>query len=255
MVRAELLRCRELDRQLLPAVFAGLVEQVRALQASLTRATAFLAPYEIQKGQKEVAALEQVVRGSKTRLLPRREFSFERSRARQVLDPGPAAAAAAVGAEATGTVAPGDGEREKSGEHVVLGGGSGNFVQLERYCDSTLHVASGELFALKLARLRRCRVVCGPVRGSVFVENCSECVFVLCAAQLRVHDCQRSEFHVAVQSDPVIEDCSGLVFSPKYDCAVLGLACALPEGPNKWANVRDFNSPIAGSSRNFVLSE
>jgi hypothetical protein len=250
-VRAELVRCRGMEREHLPALFAGLVEQVRTLQASLTRATAFLASYEIQKGQKDVAALEQLVRGTKARLLPKREFSFERSRARQVFEP----AASEERGAATASVAPSEGEREKVNETVVLDGAGSNFVSLDHYRDSTLRVASGELFALKLSRLRGCSVVCGPVRGSVFVENCSDCVLVLCAAQLRVHNCERCEFRIVVQSDPVIEDCSGLSFSAKYDCGVLGVACAIPEGPNKWANVRDFNSPIAGSSRNFVLSE
>ena len=254
-LRKELLRCRELDKHQLPAVFDGLVDQVRVLQASLTRATAFLAPYEIQKGQKELAALEQLVRGTKARLLPRKDFSFERSRARQVLSSAPCdrggEGAVATAAAVTVTVAASE---EKSGEHVVLRETQSNFVQWEGYCDSTLHVASGELYALKLSRLRRCTVVCGPVRGSVFVEQCSDCVFVLCAAQLRIHNCERSEFRIVVQSDPVIEDCSSLVFSPKYDSALMEMPPVLPDGPNKWANVRDFNAPIAGSSRNFALS-
>ncbi len=250
-LKAELLRCREMDKPALPDVFAGLLGQVRALQSNLTRAASFLPAYDIQKGQKDVAALEQTVRGAKTRLLPRKEFSFDRSRARQVLS------AAPENGEAPEVVslASDESEKTKCHEQVRLADLSSNFLHLENYCDSTLHVASGSLYALKLSRLERCTIVCGPVRGSVFVDQCRECVFVLCAAQLRIHNCEQSQFRIVVQSDPIIEDCAGVTFSPHYDCVPLGSAFPLPDVPNKWRNVRDFNCPIAGTSRNFELRE
>lgn len=45
----------------------------------------------------------------------------------------------------------------------------------------SLHV----LGALRLRRLTSCRVVCGPVRGPIYVEACEDCVIVAAGRQVR----------------------------------------------------------------------
>ncbi len=217
------------------------------MQMSLTRASAFLAAYDVQRGQKEVAALEQLVRGTKTRLLAKKDFSFDKSRARQVLPEheNKANSIPNVGAPAAASVV------EMCRNQDVEMRDVSNFGHVENYMDSRIVVASNALFAMKLSRLQGCRVAVGPVRGSVFVEGCNDCDIYVCSSQLRIHNCERTRFHVFVQSDPIIEDCTEIVFSPDYECPPF----AVPDGENKWKHVRDFNSPIDGSSRNFVLKE
>ena len=82
------------------------------------------------------------------------------------------------------------------------------------------------------------------MRGSVFVEHCENCTFELGCGQLRVHETRRCEFVVFVESDPVIEDSSELVFAPN-DCIVSHL-------PNMWDRVKDFNCPV-DQGKNYSL--
>lgn len=44
----------------------------------------------------------------------------------------------------------------------------------------SLHV----LGALRLRRLSSCLIVCGPVRGSIYVEGCKNCVIVAAGRQV-----------------------------------------------------------------------
>lgn len=47
---------------------------------------------------------------------------------------------------------------------------------------TSLHV----LGALRLRRLTSSRVICGPVRGPIYVEACKDCVIVAAGRQVRV---------------------------------------------------------------------
>lgn len=47
----------------------------------------------------------------------------------------------------------------------------------------SLHV----LGTLRLRRLTSCRVVCGPVRGPIYVEGCKDCVIVAAGRQVPCH--------------------------------------------------------------------
>lgn len=247
LIKSELMRCRELEKSEAGKVLAGLVDEVRVLQDSLTRASAFLAAYDVQRGQREITAIEQLIRGTKARLLPKKDFTFERSRAQQVLA---ADVLSDGGVQVAFRAAPED-TAFQTNQTVELKDLKSNFGNVERYRDSSIVIASDSLFALKLSRLSGCRLVAGPVRGSVFVQDCQNCDIFVCATQLRIHNCNGVRFHVLVQSDPIIEDCCDLVFSPDYECRPF----PVPTVENRWKHVRDFNCPIAGSSRNFVLKE
>lgn len=77
-------------------------------------------------------------------------------------------------------------------------------------------VLLGALSALRVRTLQRCVIVVhGMVRGSTLVNDCSNCVFILSTAQLRVHDCSDCVFLVAGRSAPVIERCERLAFGPQ----------------------------------------
>lgn len=43
------------------------------------------------------------------------------------------------------------------------------------------------LGALKLRKLNSCRVVCGPVRGPIYVEACTDCVIVASGRQVGLY--------------------------------------------------------------------
>jgi tubulin-specific chaperone C len=64
--------------------------------------------------------------------------------------------------------------------------------------------------ALRLRNLTDCRVLAAPVRGSVYVENCTGCTVMAAGRQLRVHDTHATDFYVHTLSGPIIEGCTGV---------------------------------------------
>lgn len=60
----------------------------------------------------------------------------------------------------------------------------------------SLHV----LGTLRLRRLTSCRVVCGPVRGPIYVEGCKDCVVVAAGRQV-------SHFYLHTKNIDVYEVC------------------------------------------------
>lgn len=60
--------------------------------------------------------------------------------------------------------------------------------------------------------LQDCTIVLGPVRGSVFIENCKNCSFSIASQQQRIHNTSKSLFFTACASYPIIETCSDLLF-------------------------------------------
>lgn len=230
-----------------PDRIRGLVEATRGLSERIRQMAPSLSAYDIHRAQREVAALEQTVRGYKARLLPRQPFSFERARQAQPInveaqpDDTPVAAPEAVAAVVA--------QQRNVNLRLDNAALDSNFVHLEHYADSTICIASDHVFALKLSHLSNCTVSCLPVQGSVFVEFCHGCTFTIAGAQLRVHDSTECRFNLYVHSDPIIEDSTELVFSGDYDVVVPD-----PSWPaNRWQHVKDFNMPIQGSSRNVAF--
>jgi hypothetical protein len=52
-----------------------------------------------------------------------------------------------------------------------------------------------------------------PVRGSVFLERCTNCVVHLACRQLRIKDCTNCTVYACTASIPVIEDSTGMKFA------------------------------------------
>jgi len=93
--------------------------------------------------------------------------------------------------------------------------------------------------------VNRCKVMIGPSCESVFIRNCSDCVFTVACKQLRTRDCHRCTFFLYCKTDPVIETSSWLKFAP-FNGAYPGLtsqfaSANLNPAENKWLNIFDFN--------------
>jgi len=101
------------------------------------------------------------------------------------------------------------------------------------------------LRALRMNQLTECLVVMAPVNGSIFIENCNNCTFVIASQQLRIHTTQHTTFYVYSRSHPIIEDSDKLWFStyqidyPKKETFLQ--ECGFDQHPNMWDHVEDFN--------------
>lgn len=64
--------------------------------------------------------------------------------------------------------------------------------------------------ALYIKRVKNCRIVCGPTRGSVHLDDVHDSSISLAARQVRVHKSTECKLHIFCASDPIIEHCSGI---------------------------------------------
>ena len=106
-------------------------------------------------------------------------------------------------------------------------------------------VVYGAPSALLMNKLTDCTVLCGPVSGAVFMEDCSGCNFVFPCHQLRVHSTKDSKFYLHVTSRAIVEDCSNVGFAPfnwEYEALKSDFKSAgLDPSENNWSLVNDFN--------------
>jgi tubulin-specific chaperone C len=81
--------------------------------------------------------------------------------------------------------------------------------------DMSVSTTMGKAFAgLMLKNIRDSLIVCGHVDGPAHVTGVKNSVIVVACRQLRMHDCMEVDVYLLCTSRPIIEDCSGIRFSP-----------------------------------------
>ena len=58
------------------------------------------------------------------------------------------------------------------------------------------------------------KIYLGSINGGTHINDCKNCKFYLATHQLRIHKTLQTQFSIIVSSNPIIEDCSNLLFSP-----------------------------------------
>jgi len=106
-------------------------------------------------------------------------------------------------------------------------------------------VIHGVPSTLHMTRLSNCKIIGGPIRTSIFLEDCGRSQFVLGCQQLRIHKSEACDFYLHVRSRAIIEDCSNCRFAPynriyddkdgEFNESQLDVA------ENNWDQVDDFN--------------
>nr|CCA17775.1 tubulinspecific chaperone C putative [Albugo laibachii Nc14] len=114
-----------------------------------------------------------------------------------------------------------------------------------------------ETSAIRAHDLDNCRLLIGPVYGSIWLHQCHKSTFVIACRQLRVHWSVGCTFLVRLSSHPIIENCTQMIFRP-YNLHYDGLKEALHrislEKENGfWAKVNDFNWHRSQQSPNWSL--
>ncbi|XKL66884.1 hypothetical protein PGB90_010304 [Kerria lacca] len=107
--------------------------------------------------------------------------------------------------------------------------------------------------------LKDSRILCGPVSTSVFVENCTNCTFVVACQQLRIHTTYHTDFYIHVTSRAIIEDSKQIRFAP-YNWQYDGIEdhfekTNLNIQENNWNFVNDFNWLSSVPSPNWTVIE
>lgn len=121
--------------------------------------------------------------------------------------------------------------------------------------------------SLYAKHLENCQIFAGCVSGAFFVNHAINCHLHICSHQIRIHNSQNTTFHLIAKSNPIIEHCSSMTFTP-YNCTYAGLEehqrdTGLYDIKNFWDQVLDFNwhrqekspnwSTAAGEAETFVI--
>ncbi|KAM4834755.1 tubulin-specific chaperone C [Thomomys bottae] len=231
-------------------------ERLQGLRSLLNDSVRFLSSYNLRQGQEALTQLQAALAQRRQELQPEKRFAF---RARRSQAAGAARVDAAPEAPAPASALVPKEEVEAASETGWACGFSDLACQvlekrgaelrqrdvlLSGLRDCTVKLL-GNPNTLRLAQARGCRVLCGPVSTSVFLENCSDCVLAVACQQLRVHTTVNTRIFLQVTSRAIVEDCSRIQFAP-YTWSYPGIeqdfqSSGLDRSRNHWNDVDDFN--------------
>lgn len=226
--------------------FDSLSDSLHKMQRYVAECTVFLPSYEVRQAQEIITNLQTKIQEKRDEVLPKKKFAFSKAKKTEkkpescvkessLIDD----ADAIVELAACKLV-------KQSGKTLVMKSMEINqkdvaLVDLTN-CIIKLYGAPS---AIQVFNVKNCHILSGPVSGSVFIRSCNKSVFVLACQQLRVHNTLDSDFYIHVTSKAIIEDCSGVKFSP-YNWIYNGLdedyaVSGLDKSRNNWDKVDDFN--------------
>ncbi|KAI8918688.1 tubulin binding cofactor C-domain-containing protein [Powellomyces hirtus] len=87
-------------------------------------------------------------------------------------------------------------------------------IDISNVTDSCVSLLRLSVGALHASHLRNCVVVVGPIAGSVLIESCENCIFIIACRQLRIHNTTHTTFHLQITSHPILETSNTLRFAP-----------------------------------------
>ena len=233
----------------LPTHFDSIHSVLQTMQKFVTDSTLFLTPYEVAKAQETVNKLQCTIQSKRAELIPKKSFSFG-SKSRKPTTKKPKNTTAE---KQTLTVKRSTDIdfadccfKNIERQDLVMNAEEVNEkdVALSRLKNCTIHLY-GSPGALHISNISDCKIFIGPVSGSIFIEECTNCTFALSCQQLRVHNTVDSHFYVHVTSRAIIEDCRQVEFAPNSwtydgqdnDYVLSGLNKSI----NSWNDVDDFN--------------
>uniref|UniRef100_T1JGM5 C-CAP/cofactor C-like domain-containing protein n=1 Tax=Strigamia maritima TaxID=126957 RepID=T1JGM5_STRMM len=238
----------KLDENQLPDHLNDIENRIETLQKYLTDSVNFLRPYDVRIGQETLKSLRDLLDNQRDTMIPKKKFTFK-SRKRETDTKRTISTTDCV-----------DGPISDLFSHDKVNCGFDN-LSGQRLIKREEEIADNEVDVRRLRecqvfligcpstvrfnRLRRCQVYCGPVKTSVFIDNCNECVFMLACQQLRLHSSVDSDFYLHVTSGPIIEDSTRIRVAP-YNFTYPGIdvhfvASGLTKANNNWNLVNDFN--------------
>ncbi len=68
--------------------------------------------------------------------------------------------------------------------------------------------------ACYIKNLMKCQIFIGSVAGGSHITDCFDSQIYLTTHQLRIHTTHNTQFKIIASSNPIIENCSGLIFTP-----------------------------------------
>lgn len=244
-VESQLAASDTLEKAKLNDHFDGMIISLQKLTKFLTDSAVFLRPYEVEKAHETLGKLYANVQEKRESLAPKKKFAFKskkkESSAHKPTPSPPVTRHKKFEVEMTDCRF-----SEMSDVYLSKGPGEVNFqdvaLSMLKGCEVWLQ---GSPSAIHISNLKGCKVFSGPVSGSIFIDDCCDCTFVLACQQLRIHKTTQSDFYIHVTSKAIIEDCHRVRFSD-YSLDYPALMehyqlSGLDQARNNWRDVDDFN--------------
>ncbi|GFG37457.1 hypothetical protein Cfor_07180 [Coptotermes formosanus] len=248
----------EIDKNQLPSYFDKISKDIQSLQQFISASTRYLRVYDVRKAQEAIQSLQQKCQEIEERLVPKKKFGFKgrkgssntrkQSFLEKIEDTVDSASLSKLPFSKLSSryTENNCGFSGRMGEtlslaHEVI---CRKDVVLTNLIGCTIKL-TGSPSTLHMTSLQNCRVMCGPVATSVFVDDCVDCISYLACQQLRIHNTKHCNFYLHVTSRAIIEDSTQVGFAPyswKYDNIELHFKTAgLDVSRNNWDLVDDFN--------------
>jgi len=224
----------------------------------------FLPPYTKKMRQQELAGLTATFKEEEAKLMPKQKFGFKsmpKVLPEQPVEKGEPSSSS-----------------EASFSEIAKKPADTNFVTIEDLADTTLSYSDEEVSktdvlvrnltnvvlhlhgspsTLRIQNVKNCKILCGPVATSVFVEECLSSTLFLCCQQLRTHSSADTDIYLRVRARAIIEDCDRIRFGPYNWDHPLSLklheATQMDPTLERYDAVDDFNWLAAGPSPHWTV--
>ncbi len=114
-------------------------------------------------------------------------------------------------------------------------------------CEGCTLVVMDNTEQVQIDDVKKCRIFIGACASSIFIRNCTECVFYVCCRQLRLREVQKTDLYVYSMSEVHIELSNDLRFAPfsgGYPNHLTHLKNSnLDLNKNLWYDIFDHNDP------------
>lgn len=251
------------DRVEVAKYLEDLSESYEKVLKFVNDSTMFLRSYQLEQAQKTLNQIMTSISSKKVELIPKKKFAFKSKKKNETsVKEKNQDSSMASDSRKFDFSANECGISDKSGETVIMKPDSINQrdVSLSKLENSRIELP-GYPGTVHLDNIKNCVILCGPVSGSVFVDNCIDTKIVTGCQQLRVHNTTDTDFYIHVTSRAIIEDTKRVKFAPyNWDYKSLDndfIKSGLNKETNNWNKVDDFNWLAADTpSPNWsVLSE
>ena len=105
--------------------------------------------------------------------------------------------------------------QDKNGETVYkhYGDLNGTDFKIRKNKNSTIYILdySNGMF---VDDCEDCKIITGPITGSIFIRTCKNCTICTIATQVRFRDCENLKVFTYVKTDPAVENSFNIFFAP-----------------------------------------
>jgi len=213
--------------QLKPDLKAGINQELTSISGEIQKlskllhdAIMYLPSYSVKIRQEEIRELEKLLKEKEDELVPKKKFGFKskmvappanapKVHPNPVIDENISANNNPTSFDNYFTIEGIKHQTVRYNESEL----NGNDVLVKDSTDSVI-VLEGSPSTLRLLNLKNCKLLCGPVHTSVFVDSVHDSVLFLCCQQLRTHSSEKVDVYLRVASRAIIEDCKEIRFGP-----------------------------------------